>query len=179
MFAAGGVSLTWGAVYSLLLVCAALIDARTRRIPNWLVLVLAVSGLAYGLVGPAPASGPIASLFGLATGFGCWILFYAAGWLGAGDVKLFAAAGAWLGPFRAVEGAGLAAIVGGLLALTWMLWSYGKKRTGDTLILATATPSILSQGASASGGRRTLPYGVALAAGALAAAWMPRLLVLG
>jgi hypothetical protein len=43
----------------------------------------------------------------------------------------------------------------------------------STLSVATAAPSILAQAPDGKEARRTLPYGVALALGALAAGWMP------
>ena len=108
-------------------------------------------------------------------GLACWLPFYALGWLGAGDVKLYAAAGAWLGPERAAEGALIGALFGALLSLVWMARSHGMKGTVETLGLAAATPAVLapSEGASK---RSTLPYGVAIAFGAIWAGWMPQIL---
>jgi prepilin peptidase CpaA len=109
-------------------------------------------------------------------GLVCWLPFYAFGWIGAGDVKLYAAAGAWLGPAGAFEGALIAALAGAILSLLWMLKAHGVKNTADTLGLAAASPGMLSP-ASASGKRSTLPYGVALAFGAICAGWVPRILL--
>jgi prepilin peptidase CpaA len=112
---------------------------------------------------------------GLLAGLACWIPFYALGWLGAGDVKLYAAAGAWLGPARAAEGALIGALFGAVLSLIWMMRSQGVKETAQTLGMAAATPEMLAR-PSVSGKRSTLPYGVAIAFGAIWAAWMPRIL---
>jgi len=168
-----------GVVYSLLLLIAAVADLRTRRIPNALVALLAAMGLVLATFGAAPAPGLRASALGLVTGLACWLPFYAAGWLGAGDVKMFAAASAWLGPLRALEGAGIAALAGGLLGITWMFWRYGTKGATNSLMVAASDPSLLAPSEEDLGrSRRALPYGVALAIGALAAGWMPKLLVL-
>lgn len=168
-----------GAIYSGLLVYAAVGDAIWRRIPNRLVVVMMVLGLVFSIVIKPGTGGVVSSAMGFIAGLACWLPFYALGWLAAGDVKLFAAAAMWLGPLRAIEGAGIAALAGGVLALLWMIWNYGVRDASRSLWIGSATPSTLaSAGAESARFRRTLPYGVALAAGALVAAWMPRLFVL-
>ena len=61
--------------------------------------------------------GLVRALSGLALGFSIWIMFHVAGGMGAGDVKLFAAAAAWLGPGGAWRAALVAALAGGVLSL--------------------------------------------------------------
>jgi len=168
-------ALVAGLVYSTILVVAAIGDLRTRRIPNKLVAVLAVAGIVYSVMRAPLASGLLQAGGGLLAGLACWLPFYMLGWLGAGDVKLYAAAGAWLGPARAAEGALIAALFGAVLSLIWMMKSHGVKETAQTLGMAAATPGMLSR-SSGSGKRSTLPYGVAIAFGAIWAAWMPRIL---
>jgi prepilin peptidase CpaA len=171
--AEGTTGLIAGAAFTLLLLIGAIGDFRTRRIPNRLVLALALLGLAYSVLVTPTLSGAYRSVGGLLTGFLCWVPFYALGWVGAGDVKMFAAAGAWLGPLRAVEGSLIAAVAGAALALIWMFLSYGVRDVATTLALAAARPSILEPRNAAIAQRKTLPYGVALALGALVAAWSP------
>jgi prepilin peptidase CpaA len=113
---------------------------------------------------------------GIIAGLALWLPFYVMGWLGAGDVKLYAAAGAWLGPARAVEGALVGALFGAVLAVVYMLKSQGIKQTAETLGMAAATPEMLAR-PSGTGKRSVLPYGVAIAFGALWAAWMPRMFI--
>ena len=168
-------ALVAGLVYSTILVVAAIGDLRTRRIPNKLVAVLAVAGIVYSVMRAPVVSGLLQAGGGLVAGLACWLPFYMLGWLGAGDVKLYAAAGAWLGPARAAEGALIAALFGAVLSLIWMMKSQGVKETAQTLGMAAATPGMLSR-SSGSGKRSTLPYGVAIAFGAIWAAWMPRIL---
>jgi prepilin peptidase CpaA len=163
-------ALVAGLVYSTILVVAAIGDLRTRRIPNKLVAVLAVAGIVYSVMRAPLVSGLLQAGGGLLAGLACWLPFYMLGWLGAGDVKLYAAAGAWLGPARAAE-----ALFGAVLSLIWMMKSHGVKETAQTLGMAAATPGMLSR-SSGSGKRSTLPYGVAIAFGAIWAAWMPRIL---
>ncbi|MEO8193400.1 MAG: prepilin peptidase [Gemmatimonadales bacterium] len=173
----GPIGLIAGAAYTLLLLIGAVGDFRSRRIPNRLVVMLAVLGLAYGVFVTPTLAGALRATGGLVTGLVCWLPFYALGWLGAGDVKLFAAAGAWLGPLHTLEGSLIAAVAGAVLALIWMLWSYGARDAATTLALAAARPSMLASGNTTIEKRKTLPYGIALSFGALVAAWAPGLLL--
>jgi prepilin peptidase CpaA len=125
---------------------------------------------------PPSFMGALSGLGGFATGLACWLPFYAFGWLGAGDVKLFAAAGAWLGPTRTIEGSLIAALLGAVLALLWMLRTRGWKHSVETLGIATTLPGVLAESSPSADRNRSLPYGVAMAAGALCAAWVPGIL---
>ena len=169
-------ALAAGLVFSTILVAAAIGDLRTRRIPNRLVATLAVLGIAYSVARSPVLEGLAGAAGGILVGLACWLPFYLLGWLGAGDVKLYAAAGAWLGPLRSVEGAVVAALFGALLSLIWMLKSYGIKNVAQTLGMAAASPQLLSPDPGGSRRSAAMPYGVAIAFGALWAGWMPRLL---
>lgn len=168
-------ALVGGFVFTTILIIAAIGDLRTRRIPNRLVAALALAGIVFSVARAPIVPGFLQAGGGLLAGLACWLPFYMLGWLGAGDVKLYAAAGAWLGPARAAEGALIAALFGAVLSLIWMMKSHGVKETAQTLGMAAATPGMLSR-SSGSGKRSTLPYGVAIAFGAIWAAWMPRIL---
>ena len=89
--------INWMAWGSLLLIGVAFVtDIRTMRIPNWLTLSFAPLGVALhsGING---IGGLRYSAAGIAAGFLPLLLLYMFGGIGAGDVKLFAAAGAWMG----------------------------------------------------------------------------------
>lgn len=175
-FEGSPVALAAGLVFTTILVAAAIGDLRTRRIPNKLVAVLAVSGIAFSITRMPIIAGLVQGGGGIIAGLALWLPFYVMGWLGAGDVKLYAAAGAWLGPARAVEGALVGALFGAVLAVVYMLKSQGIKQTAETLGMAAATPEMLAR-PSGTGKRSVLPYGVAIAFGALWAAWMPRMFI--
>ena len=83
-------------VVSAAAVFAATTDLRRFRIPNAFTLALLIAGLVYqGAVGGWAGFG--ASLAGAGFGFAVLLVPYAAGGMGAGDVKFLAGVGAWLG----------------------------------------------------------------------------------
>lgn len=177
LFADSPGTLLAGAAFTAALGFACVSDVHRRRIPNVVVAVLAVAGLGYSILTAASAArGILFSLGGLVLGLTLWIPFYAVKWLGAGDVKLFAAAGSWLGPTRAIEGAFVAAFAGGILAVVWMLRAYGAAGTAATASLAMASPRTVVNHPVDVKSRRAIPYGVALAIGAMTAAWFPDVL---
>jgi len=174
LFAGSAITVVGFAIFATLLVCACVSDVQRRRIPNSVAALLAATGIAYSVAASAtPGRALIVSLAGLLLGLALWFPLYAVRWLGGGDVKLFASAGAWLGPTRTVEGALIGALAGGVLAVAWMLFAYGLKSTAATAVLAIANPrKIVNHGVDVKS-RRAIPYGVALAIGALAAALLP------
>jgi len=95
---------------------AAAIDLRTGRIPNPLTASVAVSGLALAAFGVSGQS-MAAALSGAALGFALMLPGHFFGGTGAGDVKLLAALGAWLGPAGVVMAFLYSAIAGGVLAV--------------------------------------------------------------
>jgi prepilin peptidase CpaA len=97
-------------------VTATVTDLHSRRIPNALTLTGAVAGLIYS-VATGGGPGATASLEGWALGLLLWLPIYALGGMGAGDVKLLACVGAWVGPGAILYVAIYASIAGGLLAL--------------------------------------------------------------
>jgi prepilin peptidase CpaA len=177
MFTGSTAHLAWGAVFTLLLVAGCVSDLRSRKIPNELVAAILATGWLFALYSPEIGRALLMSLAGTAVGFGIWIAFYLVGAIGAGDVKFFAAAGAWLGPGLTWRAALIAAVVGGVLAVGMLLM---EKRLGTALrrlLLAASVKSlpVKPEGSDSTMKRRQLPYGVALAVGAFVAAWFPRI----
>ena len=172
MFPPTAIGLFWGAVFSLLLLLAAVTDIRERRIPNIGVLVLLVAGFVFSLTTRPLGDALSASLLGCVLGFGLFIAFWPMGVLGAGDVKLFAAIGAWLGPTATFNAALVTAMVGGVMALYALAMRRLALVPSFRSVKVTASPT--GDGVSRSG---HVPYGVAMAAGALVVAWLsPKLL---
>jgi prepilin peptidase CpaA len=100
---------------------AAVLDARSGRIPN----AITVGGALAGAVAHATWSGGEGAAFsGLGALAGLLVFFplFALGGLGGGDVKLMAALGAWVG-WRSILGAALyTAVAGGVMAVAVALW---------------------------------------------------------
>ena len=166
-----------GLLFMGLLGSACVSDVRTRRIPNGLVITLALSGLAYSLAIMSPVGGLERALAGSAVGLALWLPFWLVRVLGAGDVKLAAASGAWLGATGIVEASLLAAAAGGILAV-WALARNGglpaaARRFGAWMITSHATRTFAPE---VTPRERRVPYGVAIAAGAAVAAWFPGLI---
>ena len=136
------------------------------------------SGVVFSVVTQPPARSVVHAVGGLAVGFACWFPFYLMRLLGAGDVKLFAAAGAWLGAGATFRAAILAGAAGGVLALLILPW----QRDGRAAMLNVAAWAVtLRQGkwvapVPVSQARFQLPYAVPLAIGAALAAWFPQLM---
>ena len=120
-----------GVLMALLLV-AAVIDIKTGRIPNWLVFGGALYALVYNTMSPLYARdiGILFALGGLAVGLVSLLPAYLFRVMGAGDVKLMAMVGAFVGAWATV-GAVLATLVaGGVLALALAMTVVNRIRAG-------------------------------------------------
>ncbi|WP_300555097.1 prepilin peptidase [Maricaulis sp.] len=150
-------------IYSFLaaMLLAAAFDATQFRIPNWLaggvalgfVLFLPFSGLSWVGMGLHLGAGFVALLLGMA--------LFASGWIGGGDAKLFAAAALWFG-WPGLSAFLLATLLaGGALAIVLVMVREGLPRlVGEP---GWVEGTLFARGAP-------VPYGIALAAGALWAA---------
>lgn len=106
--------MTYAALIIALTACA--LDLRIGRIPNWLTF----GGSALGLVISTFLGGVTGAglhLLGWSVGLAIFLPVFVLDGLGAGDVKLMACLGAWLGPIGVLWTALYAAIAGGVLAL--------------------------------------------------------------
>jgi prepilin peptidase CpaA len=160
-----------------LLAAAAVIDLRRHRIPNLISLggILLALGLQAWFVGLG-SEGLLAALGGMALGLLIFIPFYATGGMGAGDVKLMAMAGAFLGPQHALLAAGLSLGAGSLMGLGILLWRRGATlmahRYLSTFQCLTVTGkwSYVPPGGDEPAATR-FPYAAAIAVGTLATLW--------
>jgi prepilin peptidase CpaA len=75
---------------------AAIVDLRRFKVPNRVTIPLAVCGVMYHTI-LSGYEGLGFSVAGLAVGYLLLMLFFLIGAMGAGDVKLLAGVGAWLG----------------------------------------------------------------------------------
>jgi prepilin peptidase CpaA len=177
-FAQSATGVVGGVCLVALLAIASVSDVRSRRIPNVLVGVVALLGLVFSVLMVPPDVGVVRALVGLGIGFGLWIPFYALGMLGAGDVKLFAAASCWLAPSQVFAAAILSAMAGGVLSVIGLVLAHGLGLTSFRLVHVMRDPKLLATPLSVPAGRPTLPYGLAMALGLATVGWFPRLLPL-
>lgn len=148
-------------------------DVSESRIPNWITVGGLVGALGFrAIVGVEALS---AGIHGGALGFALGIILFAAGAMGAGDGKLLVTVGACLGLEMFVQSLPLIGAFGGLLVLAVTL----RKGTSIATFLRFRELLLYTVSFGRIGGRRTLamegavtvPYGVAVAAGA-AMAWL-------
>ena len=162
-------------ILMLLLAGAAVSDYRTHRIPNWLVLSGALFGLIYNTaLPPSPHANILFPLAGLGLGLLLFLPLYLVRLMGAGDVKLLAMVGAFLGPGDTFRAALASMIVGGVLSIVFvlvrgtarrLLYNLGSLFQLGLLSVAGGSKPNLRIGADVSAGK--LPYGVAIAIGTI------------
>jgi len=152
----------------MVLVMAVVTDLRSSRIPNWLTF----SAMGFALAEHAWLNGMhgvLFSLAGLGVGLGVFFLIYLAGGVGAGDVKLMAAIGAFVGVYAVLSCAWLAMVVGGVYAFAAMCYQWGVAAAGQRLVYAAYGAVLV--GGSAWTRELALPfklrYGLAIAGGTL------------
>ncbi len=160
----------YGILVPLLLV-AAFMDVRSRRIPNWLTLPAAAVAMVYRF-GAEGAWGLMGGIEGLMLGMACLLPFYIAGGMGAGDVKLMGALGALLGPKEVFMAFLFSAMAGGVYALGLLAVRARSKEA--MLHYGTMLGFFYCTGAMpcmrpAAGEQPVLRYAVAIAAGTLLA----------
>jgi prepilin peptidase CpaA len=157
-----------------LVLVAAFIDMRSRRIPNWLTLLgvlvgLGLNAFTYGLAGVRN------SLGGMLLGFSAYLILYLLRAMGAGDVKLMAALGAIVGPENWVAVFIASAVAAGVLALALMVWKGRVRETVfNTLLIVQElahfrAPFKRNTHLDVKDPRSlNMPHGVAIAAGTVA-----------
>jgi prepilin peptidase CpaA len=156
------------AVLTVVLVLAIWFDVSRGRIPNWLTVGGAAAALTVrGFIGlEALWAGLLGGTLGLSLG----ILLFAVGAMGAGDGKLLATVGSFLGFGVFVQALPLIGVVGGLLALAvtarngTLLPTLFRFR--ELVIHIVSFGRVGERRTLAMPGAVTVPYGVAVAAGA-------------
>jgi prepilin peptidase CpaA len=160
-------------VLVVVLILSVWFDVSEQRIPNWLTAGgLVGSLLLRGLIGPEALW---AGVLGGALGFSLGILLFATGAMGAGDGKLLATVGCFLGLDAFLRCLPLIGAFGGLLALALTIRKgtviATLLRFRELLFYVVSLGRIGERRTLATPGAVTVPYGVAVAAGA-AVGWL-------
>lgn len=167
------ITIPYGAT-AVLLLLALINDLKTMRIPNWLTASFFAAGCCYQFAANGVEGGWFA-LLGALSGFVPLMVLYLFKGIGAGDVKLFAALGAWIGTAAVMEVLMYAILYGGAAGLVLLFFHrpFGRRLlTGFTAFLV---PGFLS-------GREVLhswtkdglrfPFMIAVVPAALTSWWM-------
>src|SRR5579883_1400750 len=112
-------------------------DLRFRRIPNWSCAALFVAGVvASGF--EQGMRGILWSLGGALAGLVAFLIFYALGGMGGGDVKLMAACGSVIGLGGMPVALVLAAIAGAVVAVATLAFGWLRNKRAETIPYAPA-----------------------------------------
>jgi prepilin peptidase CpaA len=164
---------------------AAVIDLRSRRVPNRLVLAGIVLAIGLHTVAAITGSPALAGrqwwapLAGLGTGLAVLMPLHLLHATGAGDVKLMAMVGAFIGAPATLNAALYTLVAGGLLSLVFMV---GRGVAAQTLanVRFLLTDWVLRAGSGQGAGlpplqatAARLPYAVAIALGTAASLLWP------
>lgn len=118
-----GIAENWTVWFvAVVLIIAAVIDGVILKVPNWLNFPFILTGWLHWTLQDG-WSGIGFSLLGTVVGMTPLLLLRNVGGMGAGDVKLAAGTGAWLGAIVSLKLFVAGAIAGGVIALAMILFS--------------------------------------------------------
>lgn len=156
-------------VLLLLVVAAAVNDLATRRIPNRLLMAGWFCAFLLYLLAPAPGAAILTALGGAGVGLLMFLPLYCLRGMAAGDVKLMATVGAFIGPQEAFQTGIMTWCIGGVMGLLIIIGK-GRLRMAfanvrdllrpvflHILRVPTATAPVRQQSAG------SMPYGLAIA----------------
>lgn len=150
-----------------LVVSTAVTDLAIRKIPNLFLLLAWCAVLTLHLADIAPLAAIGTALGGAFVGLALFLPLYVARGMAAGDVKLMATVGLFLGPVETVQTCILTWCAGGVMALVMILftrrWSDAYVNLRSLLlpmlrIAPTAQPGVMARPSVGS-----MPYGLAIA----------------
>lgn len=155
------------------LIVATITDIRSQRIYNWLTFPLIVSGLAAHTL-HAGVDGLLLGAGGFALGLAVMLVPYFLGMMGAGDVKLMAGVGAWLGAQAAFTAFLFTCLAGGVYAVIVLARHFDQFKAvliniWATFLLAVSTRRFEYTPVTEGQALPRLCYGVAIAVGTVAA----------
>lgn len=148
-------------VFAALVIVAALKDASSYTIPNWIPLGLIAAFPVAALAAGLPWTAALAHLGVGAAALVAGMAIFALRWAGGGDAKLLAAVSLWLGWPTLAQFLIVTAIAGGTLSIGLLTL-----RSAAFRPLVLLAPGWVARLAEPKG---DIPYGLAIAAGALMA----------
>lgn len=154
-------------VLLVVLAAAVISDLRRHRIANALTLPALLIALALQIYGDGWI-GLGAGVLGALIGFAALVVFYVARVMGAGDVKLLAVTGAFLGPHGALIAAVTALIAGGVGAIGYVGFRAAQAalqaatRGGSSTLTTAGTAAFIG---AQNARRERLPYALPIAIG--------------
>ena len=161
-------------VVCVILIVAAYIDGKQLRVPNWITFPMVFAGLVYS-TWTGGWSGLYEGLIGMCVGLATLLPLYAVGGMGAGDVKLMAGIGAWLGAAITWNAFIVSVIVGAVMAVGMVVWRRSwHKHCGNFVqivleFLTVKSPRELSRiAAERKSQMLLLPYGIPICIGSIA-----------
>jgi len=163
-----------------LVVAAATVDLARRRIPNVLLLTGWAIAVPLQLLSPLPGTALLSALAGAMFGLVIFLPLYVMRGMAAGDVKMMATVGLFVGPYDALQVAVLTWCAGGIMAIA-IIVGRGRVRhafanVGDLLrplwMRARGIPAVAEPMRQPSVGG--MPYGLAIAAATLVLLYMHR-----
>lgn len=156
--------------FPVLVVTAALRDLVSFRIPNWISAALIAAFFPAALVSGMDLAAVGMHLAVFAGVLVAGVAMFALGWIGGGDAKLFAAAALWLGWPALTPYLMVTCIAGGGLAMMLLA-----ARSAVIQPLLSTGPGWLARLVTPG---ESVPYGVAIGIGALAALPQAPLMIL-
>lgn len=167
-------------VLIVLLLLASAFDLRQRKIPNRLLALGMLSALVLHLGSGQPSALLTAYLPGFVVGLVMFLPLYLLGGMAAGDVKLMATVGAFVGPALVFQASLATYCAGGVLALAMVLWQRrGRLALANVFAIlhpvllrmhgSTLPPGSAAQAPASVGG---MPYALAITAGTCTVLWL-------
>jgi prepilin peptidase CpaA len=158
-----------------IILVAAFFDIKERRIPNWIILFGLIAGVVLGAF--QSSTQLISNVTGFFAGIMALMIPFAFGWMGAGDVKLFAAVGALLGYKTLPRVFFYSCMVAGAIALTTLAFGRARQMSfkhlwTDCKFIILTFGTRLPQSKPLDSDAYSVPWGVAIGAGTIMAYYL-------